>query len=58
VRVCRGIETLCLILRAVRYKRVGVLGLVDALGMDVDGEQLGVLLLCCYCAAIVLLLCC
>ncbi len=56
--MCRGIETLCLILRAVRYKRVGVLGLVDALGMDVDGEQLGVLLLCCYCAAIVLLLCC
>jgi len=33
-------EILCLLFRAVRYKRVGVLGLVDALGMDLDGEQL------------------
>jgi hypothetical protein len=40
VRVCRGMEVLCLVFRAVRYKRVGIVGFIEALGVDYDGEQL------------------
>jgi hypothetical protein len=40
VRVCRGMELLCLVLRAMRSKRVGVLAFIDALGVEYDGEQL------------------
>ena len=40
VRACRGMEVLCLVFRAVRYKRVGMVGFIEALGNEYDGEQL------------------
>ena len=39
-RMCRALELLCLVLRAVRYKRTGMLAWLDALGVEYDGEQL------------------
>ena len=39
-RVCRGLEMLCLIMRSVRYKQLGMASFVEALGVEYDGEQL------------------
>ncbi len=36
-RVCRGLEMLCLFMRSVRYKQLGMVSFVEALGVENDG---------------------